>query len=135
MAEASPGERTARGAQRRSAEAMAAYWGEIAAHADDPKRFAALVARHWTAQFVTDRDMGIAFYELHLAAARDPGLRTALRDWGRAYARRMEVSLRRLGSRDPQADAAQLTNAIGGLIIGQRVLPRRCFERLVSASA
>jgi len=116
---------------RRNAETMAAYWGEIEPHADDPRRFAELVARHSAAQLVTDRDMGIAVYELHLAAARDATLRAALRDWGRAYARRMEGSLRRLGSTDPQADAAQLTNVVGGLIIGQLALPRRDFERRI----
>lgn len=112
----------------RNAATLQAYWAEVEQHAHEPREFAAVLSRHSAAQLATDRDMGIAVYELQLAAARDPALRDLLREWGRSYARTAESALRALGSDDPAADMAQLTNAIGGLVVGQLAVPRRDFE-------
>lgn len=116
---------------RRNAATLEAYWNEIAEQTSEPLRFAELLSRHSAQQLAGDRDMGIAVYELQLAAARDPALRDVLREWGRSYTLTTESALRALGSTDPAADMAQLTNAIGGLIVGQLALPRRDFERRV----
>jgi DNA-binding transcriptional regulator YbjK len=116
---------------RRNAATLEAYWSEIAEQAHDPLQFAALLSRHSAQHLAGDRDMGIAVYELQLAAARDPALRDVLRNWGRSYTATAESALRTLGSTDPAGDMAQLTNAIGGLIVGQLALPRRDFERRV----
>jgi hypothetical protein len=77
---------------------------------------------------IEDRRMGIVIHQLHLAAARDPDLRPILRAWGRAYARITRETLSAIGSPDPAADAALLTNAINGMVIGQLALPRKDFE-------
>ena len=53
---------------------------------------------------------------------------TGLRGWGRAYARISHRILANLGSSDPNADAALLSNTINGHVIEQLALQRKDFE-------
>jgi AcrR family transcriptional regulator len=112
----------------RNIDALSAAWSEIDEHAGDPVQVARLIAKHSTERMIRDREMGITIVELHLAAGRDAGLRPALRRWGRAYAAISRRTLAALGSADPDADAATLTNAITGMVIGQLAVPRSDFE-------
>ncbi len=116
---------------RQNVQALSESWRKIERQEVDVHVIAALIARHSTHQMIEDRRMGIVIYELHLAAARDPDLRPILRAWGRAYARIMRETLIALGSKDPAADAAQLINAINGMVIGQLAFLRKDFEREV----
>lgn len=111
----------------RNIDALAAAWEAMKPHARDPYRLAELIARHCSQQMAEDADMGITIMELHLAAARDPQLRPALTQWGRAYARIVHDTLATLGSLNPEADAALLINTINGHILGQLALPRHAF--------
>ena len=113
---------------QQNVQALSESWKEIERHASDLHTIAALIARHANHQMIEDRRMGIVIHQLHLAAARDPDLRPILKAWGRAYARITRETLSALGSIDPTADAALLTNAINGMVIGQLALPRRDFE-------
>jgi len=91
---------------RRNIKALSKAWREIEPHAEDPEMVAELIARHSVSQMIKDRDMGITIIELHLAAARNPELRPALREWGRAYVRIVRSTLTALGTLNPKADAA-----------------------------
>ncbi len=115
----------------RNVAALAEAWREIELRADDPVEVARLIARHSCRQMIRDRRMGITIVELHLAAARYPEVRPALRIWGRAYAEIARETLAALGSRDPETDAALLTNAITGMVIGALAIPQRDFESVV----
>ncbi len=97
----------------------------------DPQALATLIARHSVQQMIENASMGITIIELHLAAARYPELRPILREWGRAYARIILKALAGLGSTDPAADAALLTNTINGHVIGQLALQRKDFEAAI----
>ena len=113
---------------QQNVQALSKSWQEIDRQGDDVKAIAALIARHSNHQMIEDRRMGIVIHQLHLAAARDPDLRPILRAWGRAYARITRATFSAIGSSDPAADAALLTNAINGMVIGQLALPRKDFE-------
>lgn len=89
---------------------------------------AAQIARHSMRQMIEDSSMGITIVELHLAAARHPDLRPALRDWGRAYARISRDVFVGLGSTSPGTHAAMLINLINGLVLRQLAIPRADFE-------
>ena len=112
----------------RNIEALAGVLEHFESVPGDPQSLAAIIASHSTQQMIEDRSMGITIIELHLAAARHPELRPVLRDWGRAYARIIHRILANLGSSDPNADAALLTNTINGHVIGQLALQRKDFE-------
>ncbi len=92
---------------------------------------AALISQHVMHQMIEDRAMGITILELHLAVARDPALAPALEAWGRAYNAIARDSLRMLGSKAPEADAALLVNMINGLIMRQLAVQRADFENRV----
>lgn len=115
----------------RNIEALAGVLEQFESVPGDPQSLAEIIARHSTQQMIEDRSMGITIIELHLAAARYPELRPVLRDWGRAYARIIHRILANLGSSDPNADAALLTNTINGHVIGQLALQRKNFESTV----
>tara|TARA_R110000822_G_scaffold5639_4_gene24185 strand:- start:26513 stop:27163 length:651 start_codon:yes stop_codon:yes gene_type:complete len=115
----------------RNIEALAGVLEQFESVPGDPQSLAEIIARHSTQQMIEDRSMGITIIELHLAAARYPELRPVLRDWGRAYARIIHRILANLGSSDPNADAALLTNTINGHVIGQLALQRKDFESTV----
>lgn len=116
-------------------DALAHAWAEIENHVTDRAKVAELISRHSAHQMIEDRSMGITIIELHLAAARYPELRPALRQWGRAYARITHRTLAALGASNPEADAALLISAINGLVINQLALPRRDFERRIMRPA
>ena len=113
---------------QQNVQALSQSWKEIEQHEADVHAIAALIARHSTHQMIEDRRMGIVIHQLHLTAAMDPDLRPILRAWGRAYARITRRTLSAIGSMDPVADAALLTNAINGMVISQLALPRKDFE-------
>ncbi len=115
----------------RNIEALAGVLEQFESVPGDPQSLATIIANHSTQQMIEDRSMGITIIELHLAAARYPELRPVLRDWGRAYARIIHRILANLGSSDPDADAALLTNTINGHVIGQLALQRKDFESTV----
>lgn len=112
----------------RNIEALAGVFEQFESVPGDLQALAAIIASHSTQQMIEDRSMGITIIELHLAAARYPELRPVLRDWGRAYARIIHRILASVGSSDPNADAALLTNTINGHVIGQLALQRKDFE-------
>lgn len=113
---------------RQNVQSLSNSWMEIERHGADVHAIATLLARHSTHQMIEDRRMGIAIYELHLAAARDPDLGSILRAWGLAYARIIRGTLTALGSLNPAADAALLINAINGMVISQLAFRRKDFE-------
>lgn len=115
----------------RNIEALEEVFKQFKSAPSDPSSVAEIIARHSTQQMIEDRSMGITIIELHLAAARYPELRPALRNWGRAYARIIHRILANLGSSNPNADAALLTNTINGHVIGQLALQRKDFESTV----
>lgn len=115
----------------RNVEALAAAWPALEKHTDNPARFAELLARHSVRQMVDDPSMGITIMEFHLAAARYPMLAPALREWGRAYARITHNTFERMGSTNPEADSALMTNTISGLVLRQLALARPDFETAV----
>lgn len=112
----------------RNVEALAEAWKEIDASGDNVREIARLIAKHSSQRMISNREMGITIVELHLAAARYPELRPALRHWGRSYAAIASKTLATLGSLDPEADAAMLTNGITGLVLGDLALPHEDFE-------
>ncbi|MFM1659771.1 TetR family transcriptional regulator [Pseudomonas aeruginosa] len=112
-------------------EALAGAWGELERHAGNPAKLAEMIARHSVRQMIEDPQMGITIIEFHLAAARYPELAPALREWGRAYARITHNTFEQLGSDNPEADSALLTNLISGLVLRQLALARPDFESSV----
>jgi DNA-binding transcriptional regulator YbjK len=115
---------------RQNIESLSITWASVGEKAE-PNVLAAIIARHSTHEMIEDRKMGIIIYELHLAAARDPNLRPILQAWGRAYVRIVSETLASLGSSNPSADAAMLTNIINGMVISQLALPRRNFTETI----
>lgn len=115
----------------RNIEALAAARKGFEAHAANPARLAELISRHSARQMIDDRGMGITIIELHLAAARHPELAPAIREWGRAYARISHDTFVRLGSSNPEADSALMTNMISGLVMRQLALHRPDFEAAI----
>lgn len=115
----------------RNIEALEEVLEQFESASGDPSSLAEVIARHSTHQMIENPSMGITIIELHLAAARYPELRAALRNWGQAYARILYRILANLGSSDPNADAALLTNTINGHVIGQLALQRKDFESTV----
>lgn len=111
--------------------ALADAWSDLDRFAGDPAQLAARIARHSVRQMIEDRRMGITIVELHLAVARNPELAPALREWGRAFGRITHHSFVRLGSMDPEADSAVITNLITGMMIRQLALPRPDFESTI----
>ena len=111
--------------------ALAEAWVDLERFADDPAQLAARIARHSVKQMIEDRRMGITIVELHLAVARNPELAPALREWGRAFGRITHDTFVRLGSRDPEADSAVITNLITGMVLRQLALPRPDFESAI----
>lgn len=113
------------------AEALQAIVDTLATRAWDTEHLALLLTAHHADSVTRHRDTGIALYELNLAGARDPELRSALVRWGKQHASIMRPVFLRLGSTEPEADHAFVVNAIGGLLVGQLSIPRRDFERRV----
>lgn len=111
----------------RNIDALAHAWEEIlpTTDADDLAR---QIARHSVRQMIEHEDMGITIIELHLAAARDPALRPAIVEWGRAFARIVAPTLLAVGSNDPSRDAEILVSTINGLVMTQLAVPSRRFE-------
>jgi DNA-binding transcriptional regulator YbjK len=107
---------------------MRAHWIRAKQYAHDPAAFADLLCVELMHQLDADPDLCIAVFEFQLAAARDSYLRGVLAAWGRTHTSLAENAMKALGSKDPRADVAALTNALGGLISGQLALPRRDFE-------
>ncbi|MGC4011308.1 MAG: TetR family transcriptional regulator [Pseudomonas sp.] len=115
----------------KNVEALAGAWQGLERHSANPSRLAELIARHSVRQMIEDPQMGITIFEFHLAAARYPELTPALRDWGRAYARITHKTFSALGSQNPEADSALLTNLISGLVLHQLALKRPDFESAI----
>lgn len=115
----------------RNIEALAGAWSGFQRHATNPRKLAQLIARHSVAQMIDDRQMGITIIEFHLAAARYPELSSTLREWGRAYARITHDMFVGMGSDNPEAESALLTNLINGLVLKQLALRRPDFESAV----
>ena len=111
----------------RNIDALAHAWEEIGptTDADDLARE---IAHHSVRQMIEHEDMGITIVELHLAAARDPDLRPAIVEWGRAFARIVAPTLRTMGSTEPSRDAKVLVSIITGLVMTQLAVPSRRFE-------
>ena len=111
----------------RNIDALAHAWEEICptTDADDLAR---QIARHSVRQMIEHEDMGITIIELHLAAARDPALRPAIVEWGRAFAHIVAPTLLAIGSNDPSRDAEILVSTINGLVMTQLAVPSRRFE-------
>ncbi|GAA5156207.1 hypothetical protein GCM10023321_31520 [Pseudonocardia eucalypti] len=116
---------------RRQAALLQPYWSQLERHARNPEAFTDRLCVLASVMVQGDRDVGIATFELQLAASRTPELREVLAERGRAFARLAEKALTELGSTDPRADSARLINAIGGLLAGQLALPRRDFEERI----
>ncbi|HTN35119.1 MAG TPA: TetR family transcriptional regulator [Marinobacter sp.] len=112
----------------RNIEALATVLSHFETMPTNPETLATVIARHSNQQMIEDKSMGITIIELHLAAARSPELRPILREWGRAYARIIHKVLSNLGSDNPDADAALLTNTINGHVVGQLAFQRKDFE-------
>ena len=115
--------------------ALAEAWVDLERLGNDPAQLAARIARHSVRQMIEDRRMGITIVELHLAVARNPELGPALREWGRAFGRITHDTFVRLGSRDPEADSASITNLITGMVLRQLALPTPDFEKAILAPA
>lgn len=99
--------------------------------ATSPAAYAAALTAHVVEQMLDDRDNATAILELHLAAAREPELRDALRGWGRAYAAISQRALRSLGSRDPDADTYAIVTVVNGLLLQQLAAPQAEFAERV----
>lgn len=113
--------------------ALAEAWIDLERLGTDPAQLAARIARHSVRQMIEDRRMGITIVELHLAVARNPELGPALREWGRAFGRITHDTFVRLGSNDPEADSAAITNLITGMVLRQLALPTPDFEKAILA--
>ncbi len=92
------------------------------------RKRAARLAGHIAGPLASDRDAGIARYELFLEAARRPHLRPALQAWGDAYRSLLAAELAASGSADPATDADLLLNLVNGLLLAQLATPRNDFE-------
>ncbi|WP_394842848.1 TetR family transcriptional regulator [Pendulispora brunnea] len=108
---------------------------DLEAAASDPSRFAAVLVRYNIDHVVNHPDIGVALYEINLAAIREPELRPALLKWGKIHAALCRKAFVALGSKEPEKDYAFVLHAIGGLILGQSALPRRKFEAGIFAPA
>lgn len=120
---------------RHSIEKLSETWKTVDREACDPSVLAGIIAGHSSREMIENRRRGIIIYELHLAAARDASLRPIIQAWGREYARIVRGTLEALGSTDPSADAALLTNLINGLVISQLALPRKDFADAILRQA
>jgi AcrR family transcriptional regulator len=70
----------------------------------------------------------LAQYEVLLAAARDPRLRSLATAWRTAHLRVAEGGLRAAGSRNPERHAQILAATVTGLALSQLASPRPRFE-------
>ncbi|MBF6061403.1 TetR family transcriptional regulator [Nocardia terpenica] len=95
--------------------------------ADVPQRITRL-ARYFTEALASDRDAGIARYELFLEVARRPQLRASLDEWGSTQRAAFAAELRGAGATDPEARAADLLTLVNGLALEQLALPTDDFE-------
>jgi DNA-binding transcriptional regulator YbjK len=120
---------------RQSIEKLCQTWKTVDNEICDPSVLAKIIAHHSFHDMIEDRRRGIIIYELHLAAARDPSLRSIIQAWGRGYTRIVRGTLEQLGSLDPSADAALLINLINGVVISQLALPRKDFEDAILSQA
>lgn len=120
---------------RHSIEQLSETWKTVDREASDPAVLARIIASHSSREMIENRRRGIIIYELHLAAARDASLRPIIQAWGREYARIVRGTLEALGSSDPSADAALLTNLINGIVVSQLALPRKDFANSILRQA
>jgi DNA-binding transcriptional regulator YbjK len=101
----------------------------LAPRALTPADWAREIAAFLAGELEADPVRHVAFYELVLEAARNPGLRAEVIGWEEAHLRLAEVGLRAAGSSDPGTDARLVVCALTGFVLGQLVSPVERFER------